>query len=93
MRRLASLWFFSIFGALFVALLSCGSSETIHVLAGRNITVEVRANPYGITVRDGSGRAVLSSRDGGGDVGRGEHVALVHGNPFGRTTAVTMDER
>ena len=33
----------------------------------RSITVEVRIDPYGLTVRDGSGRVVLSSRDGGGD--------------------------
>ncbi len=58
----------SVFGvALLVALSGCGSPDSLHILSGRDITVEVRADPYGLTVRDGSGRVVLASRDGGGD--------------------------
>lgn len=54
---------------LLAAVSGCGmgsSTESTYVLSGRDIRVEVRAEPYGLTVRDGSGRVVLSSRDGGG---------------------------
>lgn len=48
-----------------LGLVGCGAPDAIHVLSGPDITVEVRESPYGLTVRDGTGRVVLASRDGG----------------------------
>lgn len=53
--------------ALSLLVTGCSTSETTYVLSGRDIRVEIRKEPYGLTVRDGSGRIVLTSRDGGED--------------------------
>lgn len=53
-------------GLLFLVS-ACGTRDATHVLSGRDLRVEVRSAPYGLTVRDGSGRVVLTSRDGGGE--------------------------
>lgn len=61
--RSGSHWFF----ALSLLAGGCDSSEAPLVLASPDLRVEVRTHPYGLKVLDGSGRVVLSSRDGTDD--------------------------
>ena len=52
---------------LLLLLSACDARQATYVLSSRDLRVEVRSDPYGLTLRDGSGRVVLTSRDGGGD--------------------------
>ena len=65
MMALRCVWLPAVFASILSWLVGCGSSDEPISLANGDIAIEVRRQPYGLRVRDGSGRLVLSSRDGG----------------------------